>query len=449
MSQEVTLIFDIGRKYKRYFLFDQDLRLAHSYQEILPLTQDEDGFPCEDIHALRDWILEHWNFLLENKDYKITGVNAVAYGASIVHLDEDNQPLTPLYSPFKLFPPAILKRFYDQYGSPDKLALQMGSSAMGMLNTGLQMYKLKYLQPELYKKIKLSVHLPQYVMYLLTGRAASEYTTLGGHSMLWNYEMMDYHEWIRQEGFDKLLPPVLAANSFIHRQPTHTMLAGFGLHSATATLIPYRKIEKEPFILVSAGMWCVNFNLFNTKTLTTSQLIQDCQHYMTPEGSGVKATRIYIGGEHDYQVKRIAQYFKLKEDFYKHMSFDAALLEKPAPDFTPSLIQTHVGSPLRKAPEWMVSAFSSAEYAYHHLLIGLADLLINSLQKVQATAIDKLYLDGGFAQNTIFRKILAHKLPKQTVYYPENSYASALGAAIHITRPAKVCYSEQLHKIEK
>jgi hypothetical protein len=40
-------------------------------------------------------------------------------------------------------------------------------------------------------------------------------------------------------------------------------------------------------------------------------------------------------------------------------------------------------------------------------------------------------------------------LPKQVIYYPENSYGSALGAAIHIMRPAKVCYSEQLHQIIK
>src|SRR5690606_34051807 len=119
---------------------------------------------------------------------------------------------------------------------------------------------------------------------------------------------------------DKLMPPVLAANSFIHREGKDNILSGFGLHSACSALIPYRKSERNPFILISAGTWFVNFNLFNTRTLTTGQLNKDRQHYMTPEGSGVKSSRVYLGGEPDYQTKRIGQYFKLKDDFYKSVT---------------------------------------------------------------------------------------------------------------------------------
>ncbi len=448
MVQEVTVVFDIGRKYKKYFLFDKQTRLIHSYQEILPLILDEDGFPCDDINLISDWVIHQWQQLRNNPEYRITGLNATAYGAAMVHLDQENKPLTPLYSPFKAFPPAITQRFYDQYGEPEKLALQTGSPAMGMLNSGLQMFKIKYMQPALFRKIKLSMHLPQYIIYLITGRSASEYTTLGSHSMLWNYEMMDYHDWIRKEGFDKLMPPVLAANSFIHREGKDNILSGFGLHSACSALIPYRKSERNPFILISAGTWFVNFNLFNTRTLTTGQLNKDCQHYMTPEGSGVKASRVYLGGEHDYQTKRIAQYFKLKDDFYKSVTYNADILQHPAPDFIPSLINKTGCEPFKNRSEWMVSAFANAACAYHHLLDGLSDLLIGSLDMIQAKEIPLIYMDGGFSSNEIFCNILAEKLDGQTLSIPDSSYATALGAAIHITRPAKVCYSENIRSVK-
>lgn len=447
MIQEVTVVFDIGRKFKKYFLFDKQGQLIDLYQEVFPIIKDEDGFPCEDIQLLARWVTEKWNELQKDSRYKITGLNATAYGAAMVHLDNNNEPLTPLYSSFKLFPPAITKRFYEQYGEPEKMALQTGTPAMGMLNSGLQMYKLKYTQPELFRKIKVSMHLPQYIIYLITGRSANEYTTLGSHSMLWNYEMMDYHEWIKKEGFDKLMPPVLAANSFIYREGNDTIVVGFGLHSACSTLIPYRRFEENPFILISAGTWFVNFNLFNTRTLTTAQLNKDCQHYMTPEGSGVKASRIYLGGEHDYQVKRIAQYFRIKEDFYQTVEYKAEVLQQPAPDFHASLIRkTHNELP-RNNPEWMISAFASAEIAYHHLLDGLTDLLLHSLDTIGAKDIKKVYLDGKFSENKVFCSILTNKLPDQLLLVPENSYGTALGAAIHIDRPSKVCYSAQIHPV--
>jgi len=448
MIQEVTVVFDIGRKFKKYFLFDKQGRLIDSFQEIFPLIIDEDGFPCEDIHFITKWVIQKWQELRNDPRYKVTGLNAVAYGAAMVHLDENNEPLTPLYSSFKIFPPAITKRFYDQYGEPEKIALQTGTPAMGMLNSGLQLYKLKYTQPDLFRKIKVSMHLPQYIIYLITKRSANEYTTLGSHSMLWNYEMMDYHEWIKKEGFDKLMPPVLAANSFIYREGKDNIVSGFGLHSACSTLIPYRRIENKPFVLISAGTWFVNFNLFNTRTLTTGQLNKDCQHYMTPEGSGVKASRLYVGGEHDYQVKRIAQYFRLEEDFYKSVTFNPEILQQPAPDFHSSLIRKTSNEMPRHSPEWMISAFANAESAYHHLLDGLSDLLMNSLDVIQAKDVPQIYLDGKFSKNSVFCTILASKLSGQTLSVPENSYASALGAAIHIDRPAKVCYSEQIHEVQ-
>lgn len=147
---KVTAVFDIGRTNKKYVLFDENYEIIEEFSESLPETTDEDGFPTEDIELLTNWVKNRWADLLNNPKYDIKAVNVAAYGASLVHLDASNKPLTPLYSYLKPFPAELLTQFYSTYGDPTRLSLQTGSPSMGMLNSGMQMYWLKYTRPEVY-----------------------------------------------------------------------------------------------------------------------------------------------------------------------------------------------------------------------------------------------------------------------------------------------------------
>jgi L-fuculokinase len=194
---KVTAVFDIGRTNKKYILFNEKYDIVHEFSESLPETVDEDGFPTEDCELLTKWVQDHWAELLANPDFDIKAVNVAGYGASLVHLDTANRPLTPLYSYLKPFPEDLLRQFYSTYGDPTRISLQTGSPAMGMLNSGMQLYWLKHTKPEIYSQIATTLHLPQYILYLLTGRKVSDYTSLGCHTALWSFEMWDYHEWVK------------------------------------------------------------------------------------------------------------------------------------------------------------------------------------------------------------------------------------------------------------
>jgi L-fuculokinase len=146
---KVTAVFDIGRTNKKYVLFDENSQIVEEFSESLPETTDEDGFPTEDIVLLTKWVKDRWADLLENPKYDIKAVNVAAYGASLVHLDAANQPLTPLYSYLKPFPDVLLNQFYSTYGDPTRLSLQTGSPAMGLIRvcrcTGLNMHGRKFI----------------------------------------------------------------------------------------------------------------------------------------------------------------------------------------------------------------------------------------------------------------------------------------------------------------
>ncbi|SKB56141.1 FGGY-family carbohydrate kinase [Dyadobacter psychrophilus] len=445
---KVTAVFDIGRTNKKYILFDEKYQIIDEFSESLPETTDEDGFPTEDIELLTKWVQDRWAALLEDPKYDIKAVNVAAYGASLVHLDASNKPLTPLYSYLKPFPEDLLKQFYSTYGDPTRLSLQTGSPAMGMLNSGMQLYWLKYTYPDIYKQIASTLHLPQYILYLLTGRKVSDYTSLGCHTALWSFEMWDYHDWVKEEGIHKKLAPVLASSSFIYRHNEKGIQSGFGLHDSSSALIPYRMAVKKPFVLLSTGTWCINFNSFASKPMTSYQLERDCMNYLTPEGSGVTASRLFMGREHDYQVARIAEYFRVEPDFYKGVVFNEEILKAETPPFYTACMTGNGPFPEPNTQEWQISAFASAESAYHHLIKGLTELLYVSLDLIGINDVQAIYIDGGFARNEIFTKLMARHYSNHSVYATDLPYATSLGAALHVTRPQTFEFSKEIYEIK-
>ena len=64
------------------------MKNQYSIEEIT----DEDGFTCEDLDALTQWVLQKFRQVASNADYNLHAVNFAAYGASFVHLDENHKP---------------------------------------------------------------------------------------------------------------------------------------------------------------------------------------------------------------------------------------------------------------------------------------------------------------------------------------------------------------------
>ena len=135
-------------------------------------------------------------------------MNFSAYGASLVNLDKNGKSLTELYNYLKPYPADLSRRFYATYGNPETISLQTASPALGSLNSGLQLYRMKYEKAELFKKIFFSLHLPQYLSFLVTGKYYSDLTSIGCHTSLWDFEKHDYHDWVKHEKLNKILASI-------------------------------------------------------------------------------------------------------------------------------------------------------------------------------------------------------------------------------------------------
>ncbi|MGZ8510428.1 MAG: FGGY-family carbohydrate kinase, partial [Chitinophagaceae bacterium] len=359
-----------------------------------------------------------------------------AYGASFVHIDREGLPVTPLYNYLKPYPEPLKKQFYEKYGPELAFSMNTASPMLGNLNSGLQLYRIKNRHPELFDKIHSSLHLPQYLSFLVTGRRCSDITSIGCHTAMWNFPQNHYHEWLYREGIINKLAPIFPSDQSIHTEyRKKALLCGVGLHDSSAALIPYLSNFTDPFVLISTGTWCISLNPFNQSPLTDKELKQDCLCYLEYRGNPIKASRLFAGYEHDQQVKRLADHFLCSADTYKNVYFDPLVINNLS-DASPLFSKNSSDRSLLQESAFKkrdLSFFKTYEEAYHQLILDIMNQQVISTGLVLADSkVKTIFVDGGFSNNSIYTNLLASAFPGVEVYAASISQASALGAALAI-----------------
>ncbi|WP_289064339.1 FGGY family carbohydrate kinase [uncultured Zobellia sp.] len=433
MKTKVTAVFDIGKTNKKFFLFDGNFQEVHREYVRFEEITDEDGYPTENLRALEDWVKETFDKILISNEFEIEALNFSCYGASWVHMDENGKPLTPLYNYMKPLNGDILASFYKDYGPEDELSRVTGSPKLGMLNTGMHLYWLKRTRPETFKKIRYSLHLPQYLSYLFTGIPVSEYTSIGCHTMLWDFEKKDYHSWVYQEGIDKKLPTLVSSRKTVPVDyKGRTIKMGVGIHDSSSALLPYIKSAKKPFILVSTGTWSISINPFNRGMLSEDDIGNGSLFNMRIDGSPVKVSRLFLGNEYKLQVRALAEHFNVSPDAHKQVEFDQDTFFEINKDFVHMFKWDTMSS--ADMPESTSIPYDRFEHAYHQLMLELVLLQEKSVRAAMGSSeIGQLYVDGGFSDNKIYIQLLSHYMGNMKLSTTDSSLGSALGAAIVIS----------------
>jgi L-fuculokinase len=437
MSVPVVAIFDIGKTNKKLLVFDRGYRLVHERQVQVPEVLDDDGFRGEDLDGLTTWLRDSFDELLRDERFAVRALNFSAYGASFVHLDAAGVPLTPLYNYLKSFPHDLHEQFFNRYGPVEDFATQTASPDLGMLNSGLQLYWLKYTKPAVYARIEHALHLPQYASFVFTGRPVSELTSVGCHTALWDFRQQKVHRWVAAEGIHALgqmvLPSFVTVKKRVPNGPE--LEIGVGMHDSSAALVPYLRAFDEPFLLLSTGTWCITLNPFSTEPLTPAELRRDCLCYLSYRGEPVKASRLFAGSEHERAIRHLAAYFGCEETAYQRVPFDRTLL---------SMIRTRFRQVPPEEADWTnlkdsafaernLNDFSRYEEAYVQLMLDLMAQQIASIRLARGgTPVRRLFVDGGFSRNPWYMTLLAEAFPQLEVYASELAQASALGAALAV-----------------
>ena len=434
MKTDIILVFDIGKTNKKVVLFNKDLKIISEKEQKFEEIIDDDGFACENIAKLEEWILETCEDILKDDAYCVKGINFTTYGATMMYTDEAGLRLTPLYNYLKPMPEGIADPLYNECGGLEEFSRKTASPALGMLNSGLNILWLKKEKEHVFEKVRHIMHFPQYLSSLLTGKITSEHTSIGCHTALWDFDKMKYHDWLEREGI-QLPDPIPVETTFPAKKIHSDVPVGIGMHDSSASLAPYFNHSQKPFILISTGTWCINMNPFNHSPLTTEQLNHDCLSYMSIGQKPVKSSRFFLGHIHDVNVEHLSEHFQVPCDTNKTIIPDKSLLHSLMNNGRNAEVYFSEGLPSGFVDRKIkLSRFNNFIEVYHRLMIDLVNLTAESIDLIidENDSTEDLYITGGFARNPLFVSLMATRFCNQKVYTSELPNSTSMGGALAI-----------------
>lgn len=258
-------VIDIGKTNGKVALFD----LAESRELHVRTIENRvlrDGpYPHYDIEGL-------WTFFLAalgeiNREVRIDAIAITAHGASITLVDANGDLALPVLD-YEFTGPETTRPEYNMVCPP---FTETGSPKLAAgLNVGAQLFWQAKTFPDQFARVTSIIPYPQYWSMRLTGVRASESTSIGAHTDLWNPYRREYSSLVDKMGWRHLMPPVGSAFDVLgNLKPELAAQTGLspetpvfsGIHDSNASLLTHLKADRPPFSVVSTGTWVICFSV--------------------------------------------------------------------------------------------------------------------------------------------------------------------------------------------
>ncbi len=249
-------VFDSGKTHSRLALIGPAGETLRAWSTPTP-TRRDGPYPAEDVDALRVFLLDALREAA--REGPVRAVIPVAHGAAGA-LVNDHGAVLPVLD-YEHDGPDGIETDYAAIRPPFAETL---SPAMARgLNLGRQMFWQRARFPEAFDRATAVLCLPQYWAWVLSGVMATEATSIGAHTDLWDPVARAPSSLARRLGWDALLPPLrpawaplgpvrpeIAAATGL--DPAASVLCG--VHDSNASLLPHLGAG-GPAALVSTGTW--------------------------------------------------------------------------------------------------------------------------------------------------------------------------------------------------
>ncbi|MEM3715760.1 MAG: FGGY family carbohydrate kinase [Candidatus Bathyarchaeia archaeon] len=425
----VIAAFDIGKSNKKFIVFSENLKPIYSESTRIDEVKIG-GFLCDDVESIVSWMRDR--LLNAAKNWRIEALSVATFGATIANLSKGALKL-PVISYNQEIDKSIREKFYSEFGSPLELYLATGTPPYGqLLNAGIQIYWIRERFKEIFSEIDEILFLPQYLTYMLSGFKASEITSIGCHTYLYDIRKGKWSSVAEGLMFNVRSPKMTdvwasLGETYINGQK---ISVSPGIHDSNACLLPYL-IRGRDFLLASTGTWCVFMYPGEKFSPKSDDLYKDILYYIDPYGRPVRSSRFKGGFEYDYYTAIIRERFSTNLDnigFDKHVLND--ILVRREDFIAPGLVEGS-GQFQRSKARIIGNSFNrSAKEAYHLLNLYLA---IESYVAINLIAERKkvdIVVQGGFAKNNVYLSILSALFPENRVLKATFPEATGLGAAI-------------------
>lgn len=254
-------VIDIGKTNAKLALVDLSTLTEMAVVTRPNIVKSTPPYPHYDVDG-------HWAFLLDalamfHRDHRIDAISVTTHGACAALLDSNGALAAPILDYEHTYPAETVNAYdaikpdFSQTGSP-KLA--------GGLNIGAQLHWLFTTDPTLKERTAQIVTYPQYWGHRLTGVTATDVTSIGCHTDLWNPYDGTFSDLPEKLGIRDKIAPVRRPSDILGPiLPEIAMATGLapdtpvcvGIHDSNASLYPHVVSQVGPVSVVSTGTWVI------------------------------------------------------------------------------------------------------------------------------------------------------------------------------------------------
>ena len=292
-----TAVLDIGKTNVKLVVIDDDGRTVWTARQPNPVLPGP-PYPHADTEAV-------WSFALGSlrevgKLAPIETIVTTTHGATAALVDSAGLVLPVLDYEH----PAPGEEDHGYAGIRPPFAETLSPSLPQGLNLGRQVHWLSRRFPAEFARARHLLMYPQYWGWRLSGVAATEMTSLGSHTDLWEPRERRYSQLVRAVGWEQLFPPLMPGHGVLGpitaEVAQETGLPAecrviCGIHDSNASLLPHRLGRAAPFAVVSTGTWVISMAVGATAPLDETR---DTLANVDVFGEPVSTARFMGGRDH-------------------------------------------------------------------------------------------------------------------------------------------------------
>ncbi|SER39509.1 Sugar (pentulose or hexulose) kinase [Faunimonas pinastri] len=262
---ETIAVLDIGKTNAKLVLVDGGTGAEIALRTMANRIHTDGPYPHFDVDGIWAFFRDALHEL--HREHPIGAISITTHGAAAALLgSEDGDGLA---MPILDYEHAGPDELAAEYAAVRPAFAETRSARLpGGLNLGAQLFWQQHRFPREFGNVRSFLTYPQYWAWRLTGRAATECTSLGCHTDLWNVQTGDWSSLVRRMGWGDLMAPLRSA--FDAMGPLRPELArelglsrdlpvACGIHDSNASLLPHLIRHEKPFSVISTGTWVVIF----------------------------------------------------------------------------------------------------------------------------------------------------------------------------------------------
>lgn len=259
-KHRVVAVLDIGKTNIKICLMDGQTGALLHIEKRTNAVIDAPPYPHVDEDSIWHWIKDTLADVAQQ--YFITSIAITTHGATIACMNGGELALPILDYEYDGVP-----EFKDKYDAVRPAFSESFSPRLPQgLNLGAQLFWQQQRFPDAFSDVDSLLLYPQYWGFKLSGNKASEVTSLGCHTDLWNPTSCQFSNFCEQQQWAKLFPDVMETGAKlgvilpelaeeIGLPPSCAIFNG--IHDSNASLVPYIGQPMEKLTVVSSGTWTV------------------------------------------------------------------------------------------------------------------------------------------------------------------------------------------------